>query len=484
MGLGDPKMHELRQEAFRVAGEIRKLSPAILAGAVLDEVAIANDYGIIDFKAYATPDNQRIYLVAVNTSSTEIQPTFFIPNMRGTVHILNELRDIPRPNGQFSDKFEPYQSHIYNIRMKQDLKRDDSDNDGGPTAKETNVSEIIDPKGNLEGNTQKAYLDIVKASVYQEGENCIFTVTVADDFPAPKQLGNDDAFTFIWFVDIDRNRATGQGKTGNDYNLHLGCSNKNAWFKGWIKTTDASKQDGITIDRKEIIIRIKDNTAALIFPKNYLPSDQFDWWVNTWTRPTKGSFAARRPLTHRGAFKRPLSGGQAILLSSFDSNQPLTSSLFPGIMWRANTGQGQSVSTCQIDHNNGACGTSSSVKWSYQIQGTWVNLGLLLSGSNWSTPVDLSMYDAISFYIKGTGTRGCRLKLQTASFDGGPLISKMIRLDVNTHWKKIEVPLKNNPKLNGLNLPRTHTMAFVDSPPGSTSNVVWIDQIYFHIKRE
>jgi hypothetical protein len=151
-------MHELRQEAFRVAGEIRKLSPAILAGAVLDEVAIANDYGIIDFKAYATPDNQRIYLVAVNTSSTEIQPTFFIPNMRGTVHILNELRDIPRPNGQFSDKFEPYQSHIYDIRMKQDLKQSYSDNDVDPTAKETNISEITDPSGNLRGDPNRTFL--------------------------------------------------------------------------------------------------------------------------------------------------------------------------------------------------------------------------------------------------------------------------------------------------------------------------------------
>jgi hypothetical protein len=94
------------------------------------------------------------------------------------------------------------------------------------------------------------------------------------------------------------------------------------------------------------------------------------------------------------------------------------------------------------------------------------------------------MYDAISFYIKGTATRGCRLKFQTASLDGEPPISKMIYIDVNTNWKKIDIPLKNNPKLNGLNFRRTHTIEFVDSPPKSASNVLWIDQIYLHVKQE
>jgi hypothetical protein len=172
----------------------------------------------------------------------------------------------------------------------------------------TNVSEITDPKGNLMGNTQKAYLDIVKASVYEEGENCVFSVTTAEDFPAPKQLGNDDGFTFVWFVDIDRNRATGQNRSGNDYNIHLWCSNKSAWHPSWFKTSDASKQDGIKVDLKKIIIHVKDNTATLIFPKYYLPSDQFDWWVNTGTNPNEGPSAARNPPTQRGTFKRSLSG--------------------------------------------------------------------------------------------------------------------------------------------------------------------------------
>jgi len=307
----EEKLHDRYEDKtlkFQLATILLRLSPAILAGAVLDEVKITGDDDKIDFKAYATPDNQRIYLIAVNTSGTEVQPTFFIPNMRGTVHILDELRDIPRPNGRFPDKFGPYETHIYDIRMKQDLKQDDSDNDENPIAKETNISEIIDPKGNLQGNTQKAYLDIVKASVYEEGKNCVFTLTMADDFPAPKQLGNDDTFTLIWFVDIDRNRATGQGRSGNDYNIHLWCSNKRAWHTSWFKTTEASKQDGITIDREKIIIHIKDNAATLIFPRNYLPSDQIDWWVNSGTRPNKGSSAASNPQTQRGTFRMSLSG--------------------------------------------------------------------------------------------------------------------------------------------------------------------------------
>jgi hypothetical protein len=121
-------------------------------------------------------------------------------------------------------------------------------------------------------------------------------------------LGNDDGFTFVWFVDIDRNRATGQNRSGNDYNIHLWCSNKSAWHPSWFKTSDASKQDGIKVDLKKIIIHVKDNTATLIFPKYYLPSDQFDWWVNTGTNPNEGPSAARNPPTQRGTFKRSLSG--------------------------------------------------------------------------------------------------------------------------------------------------------------------------------
>jgi hypothetical protein len=308
IGLGDPRLAGLRREAARVAGEIRQLSPAILAGAVLDEVTTTNDSGKIDFKAYAAPDNQRIYLVAVNTSDTEVQPTFFIPNMRGTVHIINESRDIPRPDEQFSDEFKPYQTHIYDIRMEQDLQKDYSETKPDQSTKEISISEIIDPKGNLRGNTQKAYLDIVKASVYEEGENCVFTATMAENFPAPKQLGIDDGFTFIWFVDIDRNRTTGQNRSGNDYNIHLWCSIQRGWHPSWFKTSDASKQDEIKVDLREIIVHVKDNTASLIFPKHYLPSDQFDWWVITGTNLNKGPSAASNTPTQRGTFKRSLSG--------------------------------------------------------------------------------------------------------------------------------------------------------------------------------
>jgi serine/threonine protein kinase len=300
MGLGDPQMHELKQTVLRVAGEIKQLSPAILAGAVLDEVTIKNDDGKIDFKSYLVPDSKGIHLIAVNTSDTEVQPTFVAPNMRGNVHILNEPRDIPLPDGQFSDKFEAYQTHIYDIRMKQDLLQGSSE--------KTNVSEIIDPKGNLMGNTQKTYLDIIKASVYEEGDNCVLTVTTTDGFPAPKQLGADDTFTFIWFVDIDRNRATGQTREGNDYNIRLWCSNKRTWSTSWFNTTEASKRDGIKVDLKKIIINVQDNAAMLIFPKYYLPSDQFDWWVNSGTRPNNFPSATRNPPTQRGTFKRSLSG--------------------------------------------------------------------------------------------------------------------------------------------------------------------------------
>jgi ketosteroid isomerase-like protein len=486
MGLGDPQMYELRQEALRVAGEMRQLSPAILAGAVLDEVTIKNDEGKIDFKAYAALDNQRIYLVAINTSNTEVQPTFCVPNMRGTVHIMNELRDIPRPNGEFPDKFEPYQTHIYDIRMKQNLTTDSLNNLVSHPVLTVDVSEISDPPGNLQGNVQKTYLDIIKASVYEEGEDLIFTVTMNDSFPDPKQLGIDDSFTIIWFVDSDRSRVTGQGNNGNDYNIHLSCSSVRGWFASWFKTSIVSENDGITVDRNKLTFHVKANTAMLLVPKSYISSREFDWWINAWTRPSKVPNAASNPSTERATFDRALSDKQAVLVSDFDSNRPFACLLFPGARWRAEKEYKQSVSICEIDETDGACGTSCSLKWTYQIQREWVNVVLRLSGTGWRTPVDLSMVDAISFYIKGTGLRTCGIKFQANALGSNELTGAAIQLDYGLQWRKIVIPFKDNPelKLRGLDLTRMHTISLVDASPEGGSDVVWIDQMYFHIDEQ
>jgi len=108
----------------------------------------------------------------------------------------------------------------------------------------TGISTLTDPRGNLQGNARKGYLDSVGASAREEGANCVFTVTMAEALPNPNQLADEDFCTIVWFVDIDRNRATGQSARGNDYNIHLWCSNKRGWYPGWYKTSDVGKNDG------------------------------------------------------------------------------------------------------------------------------------------------------------------------------------------------------------------------------------------------
>ena len=267
-------MYKDKTVKSELAGGLRILSKSILAGAILDEVTITNDNGKIDYRAYGGLHD--IHLVAVNTSNTEVRPTIRVPRSYGTIYFLNEEGVIPRPpTGQFDDILGPYKTRVYNIRMRE------------------NVSIITDPEGNLTGKARKKYLDIVGASVYEEGDNFFFTVTMADDFPDPRQLREEDTFYIRWIVNIIENKEVDQGDSGSDYSIYLRCSNEQKWHKEWVKTSVVSKNDDIEVDTEEIIARIKDNTAILTFPKNYLPPHDFRWGVESSTRSSKGPSTAR-----------------------------------------------------------------------------------------------------------------------------------------------------------------------------------------------
>ena len=164
-------------------------------------------------------------------------------------------------------------------------------------------SSLSDPRGNLQGNPNNAYLDIVQASVRSQGNSYVFSVTMAGDFLSPNQLQPQDAFTIIWFVDSDRNEATGQTKRGNDYNIHLTASKQRGWTKEWYKVTKASRKDGISINFQELAVSVNGNTATLTIPKNYLPTQEFDWYVNAQTRPFTGSHASRNPPSSTATFR-------------------------------------------------------------------------------------------------------------------------------------------------------------------------------------
>lgn len=115
-GLADPRLADLRKEALRVAGELKELSPAILAGAVLNEVQVSQDNGLLDVKSYA--DSDKLYIVAVNTSGESIQRSFYVPKvMESKIDLLGEARSVSHREGNFTDGFAPYETHVYILRL-------------------------------------------------------------------------------------------------------------------------------------------------------------------------------------------------------------------------------------------------------------------------------------------------------------------------------------------------------------------------------
>jgi hypothetical protein len=168
------------------------------------------------------------------------------------------------------------------------------------------------------------------------------------------------------------------------------------------------------------------------------------------------------------------------VISNFDfATDPLVPSVFPKSRWKAGKGGEEAFSACELDTTNGAAGTAFSLKWSYHTKDTWVNVGLLLSGS-WDKSVDLSQYDSISFYIKGSTERGCNFKIQSAPWKEKVLTGAEIPLKLTSEWQKVVIDLKTRPELKDINLTKTYTIELVDWDKEDASNVVWIDEIMLH----
>ncbi|MBP7936344.1 MAG: SUMF1/EgtB/PvdO family nonheme iron enzyme [Phycisphaerae bacterium] len=119
LGMGDARLADLRKESIRIAGELKRLAPAILTGAVFDAVKVEDTSGVtdpIDYKAYAQGD--RLYVVAINTSNQPVSPRLrFNVRTTPTVDLLGETRTLTLKDSAFTDPFAAYETHVYMLRM-------------------------------------------------------------------------------------------------------------------------------------------------------------------------------------------------------------------------------------------------------------------------------------------------------------------------------------------------------------------------------
>lgn len=158
---------------------------------------------------------------------------------------------------------------------------------------------ILDPSGNLSGDTNRTFMDIVATTIRMDGTNFTLDVQMATPFPTAAQMAGGKRFDVIWFVDIDRNRSTGQSADGNDYNIHV-FLDETGWHYWWFKVSNVSQADGIVNSDSAFKISVSGDRAMLTFPQIYLPSRSFEMWATclsgnapSWTPYTQNPNTAR-----------------------------------------------------------------------------------------------------------------------------------------------------------------------------------------------
>jgi hypothetical protein len=137
---------------------------------------------------------------------------------------------------------------------------------------------IVDRAGNLTGDTTRKFMDILETTIRAEGDYYVLDVVTASPFPTAADMAQGKRFDFMWFVDIDRDRRTGQSPLGNDYNIHLFLT-ESGWDTAWFKVSPVAEKDGIAVQRDEFRIRVAGARANLIFPRRYLPRTAFELWA-------------------------------------------------------------------------------------------------------------------------------------------------------------------------------------------------------------
>ena len=166
-----------------------------------------------------------------------------------------------------------------------------------------------------------------------------------------------------------------------------------------------------------------------------------------------------------------------VVLSTFDTPDPLRSPLFPRGVWNGVGGQPAIGSVADIDpFVGGAAGTPFCLRWTYTTLGTWVSASIAPGGDPWS-PVDLSKYAGVSFYIKGLIERPCSVSMQAKAADGEQNRFIHIPIQVTREWRKVVLRPDTHPQMNEIDTKRVHIVGLGDSSEEGASNVIWIDEI-------
>jgi len=182
-------------------------------------------------------------------------------------------------------------------------------------------------------------------------------------------------------------------------------------------------------------------------------------------------------LTRAEAPPKPKPEKGAVALNTFDTADPLRSPLFPRAVWTGLAGEPGRSSVVDIEpFLGGADGTPLCLRWTYTTVGTWASANISLGGDG-RTPVDLSKYEGLSFYIKGLLERPCAVTIHTKIGDEERSMVH-IPIQVTTEWKKVVLTPEARQEMDGVDPSQVYTISLGDAAGDEgAANVIWLDEI-------
>jgi hypothetical protein len=174
-------------------------------------------------------------------------------------------------------------------------------------------------------------------------------------------------------------------------------------------------------------------------------------------------------------------GPNTKVLCNFDGDDPLGSPLFPKAHWQGDAPQSGGISTCEVDSTQGALGSPKSMRWNYQVKnGQWVQAALNMGfdqRKKAASPVDFTMYDSISFYMKSLKPDGYGFVVNAKPVQEGD--EHWVTLPAgtsSTDWRKVTISLRDA-GLSKLDLKEAWSLCVGHLGQGDDGNVVWIDEM-------
>lgn len=175
----------------------------------------------------------------------------------------------------------------------------------------------------------------------------------------------------------------------------------------------------------------------------------------------------------------------AVVLNTFDTPDPLRSPLFPRGVWTGLVGEPGRSSVVDVDpFTGGANGTPFCLRWTYATIGTWASAHLPLGGDGRTTPVDMSKYKGISFYIKGLFEQPCTVTIHAKAADKDRRTMIHIPIQVTKQWRKVVLTPNTHPQMKGIDTRQTYILSLDDAADEPAANVIWLDEIKLHENAE